>query len=81
MYPLKYHSNVVMEITVVVEITVPLKPDTVVHTCNPTTQKTEAGRSEVRGYLWLYSQLEASPGYTKPVSFPKIHSPFTLCLR
>ena len=75
MYSLKSHSSIIMNITV------PLKPETVVHTCNLSTQETEAGRSEGGGYLWIYSQSGASLGYTKPVSFPKIQSPCILCLR
>lgn len=45
MYSLKYHSSSSMKITV------PLKPDRAVHTCNPATQEAQAGRSQVPGFF------------------------------
>lgn len=46
MYSLKYHSS-----SSSMKIRVPLKPDRAVHTCNPTTQEAQAGRSEVPGFF------------------------------
>jgi hypothetical protein len=35
----------------------------VVDTCNPSTQKAEAGESQVQGQLELHSEFEARLGY------------------
>lgn len=34
--------------------------------CSPSTWETEAGESEVQGYISLYSKLEVSLGYRRP---------------
>lgn len=72
MYSLKYHSSIIMNITV------PLKPETVVHTCNLSTQETEAGRSEVgvifgyidsQGPAWATQNLSHSQRYNLHLFF------------
>lgn len=51
------------------KITVPLKPDTVAHTCNPTTQKQ---RQEDRfGVILGYTAVGGQPGLHKICLIPK----------
>lgn len=38
----------------------------VIHSCQPSTGKVEAGRSEDEGHSQLHSKFEASLGYIKP---------------
>lgn len=42
------------------------KLDVIVHVCNLSTQKVEAGGSRVQGHFQLHSELEDSLGYLRP---------------
>lgn len=64
MYSLKYHSSSSMKITV------PLKPDRVVHTCNPATQEAQAGDHRFRVSLVIQS-VRSQPGLHKTCLVPK----------